>query len=68
MTSNQIKKYKNLWENDYREASEFYDYISFPADNVAYDHILFPKNYKLKSLKTENNLSDHSATIIEIHL
>ncbi|MDO4747408.1 MAG: endonuclease/exonuclease/phosphatase family protein [Candidatus Saccharibacteria bacterium] len=66
MTSAQIEQYRNLWQNDYHEASETYKYISFPADGVAYDHVLIPKQLKLKSLKTQDNLSDHSAVIIEL--
>lgn len=66
MTSDQIKKHRILWQNDYQEASEIYKYISFPADGVAYDHVLIPKQFKLNSLKTQDNLSDHSAIIVEL--
>ena len=66
MTSAMINEYRSLWQDDYREASEFYDYVSFPADGVAYDHVLIPKKYKLKSLRTQDGLSDHSAVIIEL--
>lgn len=66
MTSAMICNYRSLWEADFSEASEFYDYVSFPADGVAYDHILIPKNYQFKSLKVQNDLSDHSAVIVEL--
>ena len=66
MTSEQIIKHRTMWQSDYSEASETYNYISFPADGVAYDHVLVPKQLKLKSLKTKDNLSDHNAVIIEI--
>ena len=66
MTSQILKSCKNLWQNDYRALSEKYNYVSFPADNVAYDHVLIPKNFQFKLLGTKNNLSDHDALIIEI--
>ena len=66
MTSAQLKQHQDLWQKDYCLLAGTYPYVSFPADAVAYDHALIPKNYRTKLLGTKNNLSDHNALIFEI--
>ena len=62
-----MQDHKNIWSKKYDDSTEFLNYISFPEDKVAYDHLLMPKNtLQFISIKTVDGLSDHSAVIFEL--
>ena len=61
-----MQDFKNIWCDKYNDSTEFSDYVSFPDDNTAFDHLLLPKNYRFISIRTIDGLSDHSAVVFEI--
>jgi len=57
---------KNIWGEKYTDSTEFTDYISFPSEKSALDHLLLPDDWQFVSVRTVEGLSDHNALILEI--
>jgi endonuclease/exonuclease/phosphatase family metal-dependent hydrolase len=66
MTSESLAEHRKIWQNNYNESTDFFDYISFSEDGVAYDHVLLPKKYQFVSIHLVDGLSDHSALVCEV--
>jgi endonuclease/exonuclease/phosphatase family metal-dependent hydrolase len=66
MTSESLAEHCRIWQNKYNESTDFFDYVSFSGDGVAYDHVLLPKKYRFASIRLVDGLSDHSALVCDI--
>jgi hypothetical protein len=66
LTHEHMQEHKKGWGDRFIDSTEFLNYISFPDDNVAYDHLLLPKGSRFISVRTVDGLSDHSAVVFEI--
>jgi endonuclease/exonuclease/phosphatase family metal-dependent hydrolase len=66
MTRKHILSHKDIWKSKYQESTDFQDYVSFPDDGVAYDHLMLSADFKFVSIRLVDGLSDHSAVIFEI--
>lgn len=63
-----IKTVSDLYSDDYRVSTDFYQYVSFPSENVTLDYVLVPRDYRFESLDIGENLSDHNALTFELSL
>ena len=61
-----MKKFDGLWKSNYQESTDFRDYISFPEENVTFDHMLLKTGYRFESIEKFDGVSDHSAMIFTI--
>jgi endonuclease/exonuclease/phosphatase family metal-dependent hydrolase len=61
-----IKTVSDLYSGDYRVSTDFYQYVSFPSENVTLDYVLVPRDYGFTSLNIGENLSDHNALTFEL--
>lgn len=61
-----LQKYKEIWDSNYRESTDFKDYISFPKENATFDHMLLRFGYEFKAIEKFDGISDHSAMIFTI--
>lgn len=61
-----IKAVSDLYSSDYRVSTDFYQYVSFPSENVTLDYVLVPREYGFTSLSIGENLSDHNALTFEL--
>ena len=61
-----MKEHADIWQNLYKESTDFKDYISFPDENATFDHMLIKPAYTFKSIETVDGLSDHVAMVYEI--
>ena len=66
ITRDYLLDHKDIWGETYQESTDFQDYISFPGDGVAYDHMMLASGYKFVAIRLVDGLSDHSAVIFEI--
>ena len=57
---------KKIWGEKYTDSTEFTEYVSFPSENTALDHLLLPEGWKFVSVRTMEGLSDHNALVFEI--
>lgn len=61
-----IKTVSDLYSSDYRASTDFFQYVSFPSENVTLDYVLVPRDYGFRSLAIGENLSDHNALTFEL--
>jgi endonuclease/exonuclease/phosphatase family metal-dependent hydrolase len=61
-----IQTVRDLYSDDYRVSTDFYQYVSFPSENVTLDYVLVPRDYGFSSLNIGENLSDHNALTFEL--
>ena len=61
-----IQTVSDLYSSDYRASTDFFQYISFPSENVTLDYVLVPRDYGFTSLSIGENLSDHNALTFEL--
>ena len=61
-----IQTVSELYSDDYYVSTEFYQYVSFPSENVTLDYVLVPRDYSFGSLSIGENLSDHNALTFEL--
>ncbi|MDR2063678.1 MAG: endonuclease/exonuclease/phosphatase family protein [Candidatus Nomurabacteria bacterium] len=66
ITREQLLEHQDIWANKYQESTDFQDYVSFPEDGVAYDHLLLSKEYRFVSIRLVEGLSDHCAVVFEV--
>ncbi|MDR2523987.1 MAG: endonuclease/exonuclease/phosphatase family protein [Candidatus Nomurabacteria bacterium] len=66
MTRDHILAHKNIWADKYKESTDFENYISFPNDGVAWDHLMLADGYRFVSIRPVDGLSDHSAIVFEV--
>ena len=61
-----IQTVSDLYSEGYRVSTDFYQYVSFPSENVTLDYVLVPRDYGFTSLSIGENLSDHNALTFEL--
>lgn len=61
-----IQAVSDLYSDDYHASTDFYQYVSFPSENVTLDYVLVPREYGFTSLSIGENLSDHNALTFEL--
>lgn len=61
-----IQTVRDLYSDEYRASTDFYQYVSFPSENVTLDYVLVPRDYGFRSLSIGENLSDHNALTFEL--
>jgi endonuclease/exonuclease/phosphatase family metal-dependent hydrolase len=61
-----IQTVRDLYSDDYRVSTDFYQYVTFPSENVTLDYVLVPRDYGFTSLSIGENLSDHNALTFEL--
>lgn len=59
-----LSLYKNLYEENYKNSSDLFSYISYPDDKLSYDYFLISKNNNFIDFKClDVYLSDHKAIV-----
>lgn len=58
-----LDSHSQTLDDEYTISTKFSNYISYPSKNQTLDYILLPPGFSCKSLKTVDDLSDHSALV-----
>lgn len=64
--THRLQEHRDIWATQYKESTDFKDYISFPEENATFDHMLLSPKYSFINIEAIEGLSDHTAMIYTV--